>query len=63
MHLNKDKVFPQNCDDDKDVWVLDTGASNHMTGCCEALASLDTSVQGTGVSEMGRLLRLRASAQ
>jgi hypothetical protein len=47
LHLNEDKVYPLDCDDDKDVWVLDTGASNHMTGCHEALASLDTSVWGT----------------
>jgi hypothetical protein len=45
MHLNKDMVFPLNRDDDKDVWILDTGASNYMTGSREALASLDTSVQ------------------
>jgi hypothetical protein len=63
MHLNKDMVFPLNRDDDKDVWILDTGASNYMTGSREALASLDTSVQCMMLSEMGHLLRSRASVQ
>jgi hypothetical protein len=47
VHLNEKKVFPVDRDEDKNVWVLDTGASNHMMGRCEALASLDTSVRGT----------------
>ena len=47
VHLNEKKVFPTHSDEDKNVWVLDTGASNHMTGRCEALASLDASVRGT----------------
>jgi hypothetical protein len=29
------------------VWVLDTGASNHMTGTRTALTQLDEGVQGT----------------
>lgn len=28
------------------AWVLDTGATNHMTGCRESLASLDESMRG-----------------
>jgi hypothetical protein len=47
VHLNEDKVYPLNRDDDKDVWVLDTGASNHMTSRREVLALLDMSIQGT----------------
>jgi hypothetical protein len=47
VHLNEKKVFPAESDDDKDAWVLDTGASNHMTGRREALVSLDTTVRGT----------------
>ena len=31
VHLNEKKVHPGDCDEDRDVWVLDTGASNHMT--------------------------------
>jgi hypothetical protein len=45
VHLNEEEVFPAHRDDD--TWVLDTGASNHMTGCHAVLASLDTSVGGT----------------
>ena len=47
VHLNEKKVHPGDRDEDRDVLVLDTGASNHMTGCREALVSLDTSVRGT----------------
>jgi hypothetical protein len=47
VHLNEEKVYSTDWDDDKDAWVLDTGASNHMTGRREALASLDTTVRGT----------------
>ena len=47
VHLNERKVYPTDRDEDKDAWVLDTGASNHMTGRREALTSLDTSVGGT----------------
>jgi hypothetical protein len=51
VHLNEKKVHPgdreQDHDAEKDVWVLDTGASNHMMGRRETLTSLDTSVGGT----------------
>ena len=47
MHLNEMKVDPGEHDEDHDVWVLDMGASNHMTGRREALVSLDRSVGGT----------------
>ncbi|XP_066373369.1 uncharacterized protein [Miscanthus floridulus] len=51
VHLNEKKVHPgdgeQDHDAEKDVWVLDMGASNHMTGRRETLTSLDTSVGGT----------------
>lgn len=48
MHLNEEKKYPTAIGvEEKDVWVLDTGASNHMTGRREALASLDASVRGT----------------
>jgi hypothetical protein len=30
VHLNEEEVFPADRDDD--TWVLDKGASNHMTG-------------------------------
>jgi len=47
VHLHEKKVHPGESDEAGDIWVLDTGASNHMTGRREALASLDTSVLGT----------------
>jgi hypothetical protein len=47
VHLNEKKVFPVDRDEDRNVCVLDTGGSNHMTGRHEALASLDASVRGT----------------
>jgi gag-polypeptide of LTR copia-type/Zinc knuckle len=30
----------------EDVWYLDSGASNHMTGCLEYFTNLDTSIRG-----------------
>lgn len=47
VHLNENKVVSIDRDEGNNVWVLDTGASNHMTGCLEALTSLDKSVRGT----------------
>jgi hypothetical protein len=44
VFLNQERVFPSSFD--AGAWVLDTGATNHMTGCREALASLDESVKG-----------------
>ena len=31
---------------DEGAWVLDTGATNHMTGCRASLATLDETVRG-----------------
>ncbi|CAD6262136.1 unnamed protein product [Miscanthus lutarioriparius] len=47
VHLDEKKVFLADRDEEKDAWVLDTGASNHMTRSREVLTSLDTSVGGT----------------
>lgn len=44
MFLNQEKVFPAEYGDGS--WVLDTGATTHMTGCRDALATLDESVRG-----------------
>jgi len=44
VFLNQERVFPSSFD--VGAWVLDTGATNHMIGFCEALASLDESVKG-----------------
>jgi hypothetical protein len=32
---------------DTSVWIVDTGATNHMTGSCMAFINLDTRVRGT----------------
>ena len=45
VHLAKKDVVPVECPDG--VWVLDTGASNHMTRTRSALQSLNDKVQGT----------------
>jgi hypothetical protein len=34
-------------DRDPTRWILDTNASNHMSGSCAAFADLDTSVTGS----------------
>jgi hypothetical protein len=45
VHLSEKKVVPVDSPDG--VWVLDTGASNHMTGCRTALTHLNENVRGT----------------
>jgi hypothetical protein len=44
VHLSE-KITPADVPDG--VWVLDTGASNHMTGTRSALTQLDMGVRGT----------------
>jgi hypothetical protein len=44
IHLSEEKVVPAVCSDE--VWVLDTGASNHMTGTKSTLSQLDDTVSG-----------------
>jgi hypothetical protein len=45
VHLAEENVVPIHCDNG--VWVLDTGANNHMTGTREALTRLNEQVSGT----------------
>jgi hypothetical protein len=40
-HLDKEKEC------DAGAWVLDTGATNHMSGCRTAFTKIDTTVLGT----------------
>jgi hypothetical protein len=50
MHLMEDKVFTyiSNTEEkDSRRWVLDTGATNHMTGCRSAFSNLDRNAHGT----------------
>jgi len=44
VFLNQEQVLPETYGEGS--WILDTGATNHMTGRREALASLDESVRG-----------------
>jgi hypothetical protein len=45
VFLNQERVFL--VEYGEGAWVLDTGATNHMTGCQESLATLDELVRGT----------------
>jgi hypothetical protein len=45
--LNERKVIPKMQGTQNIAWYLDTGASNHMTGCREKFAELDTKVIGS----------------
>jgi hypothetical protein len=42
--LNQERVFPTEYEEG--AWILDTGATDHMTGCRETLVTLDESVHG-----------------
>jgi hypothetical protein len=44
LFLNQERVFPSKYDEG--AWVLDTGATNHMTGSRTSMADLDESVRG-----------------
>jgi hypothetical protein len=51
-HLNEEK------ESDIGTWVLDTGATNHMSGCRAALTKIDTTMLGTmcfGDDSMARI--------
>ena len=50
INLNEENLFVQlgeRGDGDTTRWMLDTGATNHMTGARSAFAELDTGVRGT----------------
>jgi hypothetical protein len=49
VHLKDDKLFMQLGDKagDSTWWILDTEATNHMTGERSAFAKLDTKMHGT----------------
>ena len=44
VFLNQEHVLPSSFE--AGSWILDTGATNHMTGYRESLATLDESVRG-----------------
>jgi hypothetical protein len=49
VHLVEEKVFTHFSDEEKESkrWVLDNGASNHMTRVQDAFAKFDSNVHGT----------------
>ncbi|XP_071738890.1 uncharacterized protein [Rutidosis leptorrhynchoides] len=50
IHLSEKKVFPakyESHDGRKNMWYLDTGATNHMTGNKGLFSKLDTDIGGT----------------
>jgi len=50
VHLNEDKLYVQlgeKGDGHTARWILDTGATNHMTGARSAFAELDSGVRGS----------------
>jgi hypothetical protein len=57
LFLNQERVFPAKYD--AGVWVLDTGATNHMTGCRDSLADLDETVQGAVRFGDGSTVKIR----
>jgi hypothetical protein len=50
VHLVEDKVFAHFSNEEKVErrrWVLDTSATNHMTGCKSTFTDIDLNIQGT----------------
>jgi hypothetical protein len=45
--LHEDKVVPKIKGTREKAWYLDTGASNHMTGCIEKFTAIDTTITGS----------------
>ena len=64
LHLTERKVFAtfDNVEDrDPSRWILDTGASNHMSGAWSAFASLDTGITGSVKFGDGSTARIEGS--
>ena len=50
IHLEENKLFVQvghGTQEESTRWILDTGATNHMTGARSAFSELDAGVHGT----------------
>jgi GAG-pre-integrase domain/Zinc knuckle len=45
--LHEDMVIPKSNSNQEKAWYLDTGASNHMTGCIEKFAEIYTAIRGS----------------
>jgi hypothetical protein len=64
VHLTERKVFDaldSDPDPDPRIWILDTGASNHMCGAKSAFAHLDTGVCGSVRFGDGSIARIEGS--
>ena len=57
VFLNQEWVF--SAEYNEGAWILDTGATNHMTGCREALASLDDTVRGAVRFSDGSMVKIQ----
>jgi hypothetical protein len=61
VHLVEDKVVALLSDEEKEecpMWVLDTGATNHMTGCKSAFLDLNHNVHETVKFRDGSVVRI-----
>jgi hypothetical protein len=64
IHLTEKNVYPSfdsAANRDPSRWILDTGASNHMTGARSAFASLDTGITGSVQFGDGSTARIEGS--
>jgi hypothetical protein len=61
VHLMQEKVVACLSDAEQQEchrWVLDTGATNHMTGCKSAFSDLDRAIHGTVRFEDGSVVQI-----
>jgi hypothetical protein len=58
IDLVEEKVFAKFNKEQKEclIWVLDTGATNHMTGCQSAFSNLHQNIHGTVKFEDGSVV-------
>ena len=59
MALYEEKVVPEEIEKKSNTWFLDTGASNHMTGCRSWFSELKESVTGTVKFGDGSLVEIK----
>jgi hypothetical protein len=60
VHLVQEKVVARLSDAEQKEcrrWVLDTGATNHMTGCKSAFSDLDRAIHGADRGNEHRLVQ------
>jgi hypothetical protein len=58
VFLHEEKVMPKLSGEQNTLWYLDTGASNHMTGCEEKFSKLDKRVKGSVKFGDGYVVRI-----